>query len=68
MIPAFLILLQPDAGSTLVFLGLVIMIFREGFQNRYVFGIVKKPRKVKSRTLLNAEKIISYNVIHNLTL
>tara|TARA_B100000963_G_scaffold289390_1_gene258873 strand:+ start:1348 stop:2601 length:1254 start_codon:yes stop_codon:yes gene_type:complete len=40
MIPAFLILLQPDAGSTLVFLGLVIMIFREGFQNRYVFGIV----------------------------
>ncbi len=40
MIPAFLILLQPDAGSTLVFLGLVIMIFREGFQNRYVFSIV----------------------------
>jgi len=39
-IPAFLILLQPDAGSTLVFLGLVIMIFREGFQNRYVFSIV----------------------------
>ena len=39
MIPAFLILLQPDAGSTLVFLGLVIMIFREGFQNRYVFSI-----------------------------
>ena len=40
MIPAILILLQPDAGSTLVFLGLVIMIFREGFQNRYVFSIV----------------------------
>lgn len=40
IIPAFLILLQPDAGSTLVFLGLVIMIFREGFQNRYVFSIV----------------------------
>ena len=40
IIPAFLILLQPDAGSTLVFLGLIIMIFREGFQNRYVFGIV----------------------------
>jgi len=40
MIPAFLILLQPDAGSTLVFGGLVIMIFREGFQNRYVFSIV----------------------------
>ena len=39
MMPAFLILLQPDAGSTLVFLGLVIMIFREGFQNRYVFSI-----------------------------
>ena len=39
-IPAFLILLQPDAGSTLVFFGLVIMLFREGFHNRYVFSII----------------------------
>ncbi len=39
-IPAFLILLQPDAGSTLVFFGLTIMLFREGFHNRYVFSII----------------------------
>jgi len=35
-IPVFLILLQPDAGSALVFFSLIIMFFREGFPLVYI--------------------------------
>lgn len=39
MAPLFLILLQPDAGSALVFLSFFILLFREGFPaNYFIFG------------------------------
>ena len=39
-LPMFLIMLQPDAGSALVFLSFFILLFREGLSaNLYVFGI-----------------------------
>ena len=34
--PVFLILLQPDAGSALIFFSLIIMFFREGFPLIYI--------------------------------
>ena len=40
MAPAFLILLQPDAGSAMVFLSFLILFFREGMPlGYYAFGI-----------------------------
>ncbi|HHM21883.1 MAG TPA: rod shape-determining protein RodA [Bacteroidetes bacterium] len=37
-VPAFLILMQPDAGSALVFLSFFIVLYREGFPG-WVFGV-----------------------------
>ena len=38
-IPIVLILLQPDAGSALVYLSLIIMFYREGLRLRYIMSI-----------------------------
>jgi len=38
--PIFLILLQPDAGSALVFGGLIVVFYREGLQLRYIFTVI----------------------------
>lgn len=39
-IPALLILLQPDAGSTLVYMALILVLYREGLSGNYlVIGI-----------------------------
>lgn len=35
-LPAFLVLLQPDTGSTLVFLSLIIVLYREGLPTIYL--------------------------------
>ena len=40
LIPSFLILLQPDAGSSLIYGSLIIMFFREGLQLRYIISII----------------------------
>ncbi|MAQ47502.1 MAG: rod shape-determining protein RodA [Flavobacteriales bacterium] len=39
-IPSFLILLQPDAGSSLIYSALIIMFFREGLQLKYIISII----------------------------
>jgi len=40
LLPIFLIMMQPDAGSALVFTSFLIVLFREGFNaNLYIFGI-----------------------------
>ena len=39
-LPAFLILLQPDAGSSLIYCSLIFMFFREGLQLRYIISIL----------------------------
>ena len=39
-IPSFLILLQPDAGSALIYTALIVMFFREGLQLRYIISII----------------------------
>lgn len=40
VLPIFLIMMQPDAGSALVFTSFLIVLFREGFNaNLYIFGI-----------------------------
>lgn len=40
LVPMLLILLQPDAGSALIFLSFLIVLFREGASvNLYIFGI-----------------------------
>ncbi len=36
-VPAILILLQNDAGSTLVFAGLIFVFYREGIPQKYIF-------------------------------
>ena len=38
VVPAFLVLLQPDAGSAIVFLSFFIVLYREGFPG-WVFGV-----------------------------
>ena len=39
LVPLVLVLLQPDAGSALVFLSFLIVLYREGFPvNYYIFG------------------------------
>ena len=40
LFPCMLILKQPDAGSALVYLSLIIMFFREGFPFQYVLIII----------------------------
>ena len=37
-LPMFLIILQPDAGSTLVFFSLIFVLYREGFSPYYLIG------------------------------
>lgn len=37
LVPAVLILLQNDAGSTLVFLALIFVLYREGIPQKYIF-------------------------------
>ena len=39
-IPCLLILMQPDAGSALIYLALIIMFFREGLPLKYIFSII----------------------------
>ncbi len=39
-IPTTLILLQPDAGSALIYMSLIIMFFREGLPLRYIISII----------------------------
>lgn len=38
--PVLLILIQPDAGSALVYTALIIMFYREGLPLRYIIGII----------------------------
>ncbi|MCT4664432.1 MAG: rod shape-determining protein RodA [Flavobacteriales bacterium] len=39
-IPMFLILLQPDAGSALVYSSLILVLYREGLPGYYLWGII----------------------------
>ena len=38
--PVLLILIQPDAGSALVYTALIIMFYREGLPLRYIIGVI----------------------------
>jgi len=38
--PVLLILLQPDAGSALIYTALIIMFYREGLPLRYIIGVI----------------------------
>ena len=40
LIPILLILLQPDAGSAIIFFSLIIMFFREGFPIKYILTTI----------------------------
>ena len=73
VVPVLLILLQPDAGSALVFLSLFILLFREGLSSNYyliavaagtvlVLGLIYSPFIVILGMLLTALLIIAANM------
>ena len=70
--PIFLVMLQPDAGSALVFLAFFIPFYREGFPSRYyaigavattvlLFGLVFPLKSVLAVLFLIANLVLAYN-------
>ncbi|HMQ46637.1 MAG TPA: rod shape-determining protein RodA [Saprospiraceae bacterium] len=70
--PIFLILLQPDAGSALVFLSFFLVLYRQGLSASYyivgissagllLMGLVYDPGKITLMILLGALFILAYN-------
>lgn len=69
-VPAVLILLQNDAGSTLVFAGLIFVFYREGIPQKYIlFGaslLIITVATLKFSTLIVTSIIASFIVINQL--
>ncbi len=73
LVPAFLILLQPDAGSTLVFFSFFILFYRLGLWNGYfitffsamalfIFSTIYGPLLVSVALLIIASTLLFYNL------
>jgi rod shape determining protein RodA len=69
-VPAILILLQNDAGSTLVFAGLIFVFYREGIPQKYIlFGaslLIITIATLKFSALTVISIVVSFIVIHQL--